>query len=161
MSIELDVSTTNRQIARVLKDKFNRLTIITNSLPIMNELIDMPNYTLIMIGGIIRNAEQSIIGDLAEEFASRFHADLFFMSMSGVTIEDGITDYGIGEIQVKKIMQANAKHTIALADSSKFDHVSLIKICACSQVDRFVTDSKIDRELVELYKRSGIEIVFE
>lgn len=161
MSIALDVSTTNTQIARVLKDKFQRLTIITNSLPIMNELIAMPNYTLIMIGGMIRNSEQSIIGDLAEEFASRFHADLFFMSMSGVTIDEGITDYGIGEIQVKKIMQANAKQTIALADSSKFDHVSLIKVCSCSQVDRFVTDSKIDRELVERYKRNGIEIVCE
>jgi DeoR family fructose operon transcriptional repressor len=161
MSISLDVSTTNLQISKALKTKFERLTIITNSLPIINELIVMPGYTLILIGGIIRQEEQSIIGDLAEEFVSRFHADLFFMSMSGVTLEEGITDYGIGEVQIKKIMKANAKRTIALADSSKFDHVSLIKLCGCTEVERYVTDSKINRDLVEKYKKHGIEIVYE
>lgn len=161
MSIALDVSTTNTQIAKALKTKFDKLTIITNSLPIINELMDMPGYTLVMIGGVIRQEEQSIIGDLAEEFASRFHADLFFMSMSGVTLEEGITDNAIGEVQVKKIMQAKAKRTIALADSSKFDQVSLLKVCSCGEVERFVTDSKIDLDLVAKYKRSGIEIVYE
>ncbi|MEV5029423.1 DeoR/GlpR transcriptional regulator [Paenibacillus sp. LPE1-1-1.1] len=161
MSIALDVSTTNTLIAKALKTKFDKLTIITNSLPIVNELIDMPGYTLVMIGGVIRQEEQSIIGDLAEEFASRFHADLFFMSMSGVTLEEGITDNAIGEVQVKKIMQAKAKRTIALADSSKFDQVSLLKVCGCAEVERFVTDSKIDRDVVARYKQSGIEIVYE
>ncbi|MGO4548150.1 DeoR/GlpR family DNA-binding transcription regulator [Paenibacillus sp. 2TAB23] len=161
MSIALDVSTTNTQIAKALKAKFEKLTIITNSLPIVNELIDMPGYTLVMIGGVIRQEEQSIIGDLAEEFASRFHADLFFMSMSGVTLEDGITDNAIGEVQVKKIMQAKAKRTIALADSSKFDQVSLLKVCGCGEVERFVTDSKIDPNIVAKYKQSGIEIVYD
>ncbi|QTD40996.1 DeoR/GlpR family DNA-binding transcription regulator [Sporosarcina sp. Te-1] len=161
MSIALDVSTTNLQIVKALKTKFNRLTIITNSLPIINELINMPDYTLIMIGGIIRQAEQSIIGDLAEEFTSRFHADLFFMSLSGVTLEEGITDNAIGEIQVKKIMHANAKRTIALTDSSKFEQLSLLKVCNCKEVECFVTDSKISRNIVEKYRAQGIEIVFQ
>lgn len=83
------------------------------------------------------------------------------MSMSGVTLDEGITDNAIGEVQVKKIMQANAKSTIALADSSKFDQVSLLKVCGCADVERFVTDSKIGLDLVDKYKRSGIEIVYE
>nr|WP_274364992.1 MULTISPECIES: DeoR/GlpR family DNA-binding transcription regulator [unclassified Paenibacillus] len=160
MSVALDASTTNTQIAKELKMKFERLTVITNSLPIVNEFISMPGYTLIMTGGVIRQEEQSIIGDLAEEFASRFHADLFFMSMSGVTLEAGITDNAIGEVQVKKIMHANAKRSIALADSSKFGQNSLIKVCGVTEVERFVTDSKIDRELVEQFGKSGVEIVY-
>lgn len=161
MSIALDPSTTNTQIAKALKNKFDCLTVITNSLPIINELISMPRYTLIMSGGVIRQDEQSIIGDLAEEFTSRFHADLFFMSMSGVTLEAGITDNAIAEVQVKKIMHANAKRSIALADSSKFGQNSLIKVCGVTEVERFVTDSKIDRDIVEKFNESGIEIVYE
>lgn len=161
MSIALDVSTTNTEFAKLLKRKFERLTVITNSLPIATLLVDMPHYTIVLIGGVIRNEEQSLIGDLAEQFAARFHPDLFFMSMSGVTLSDGITDYGIGEIQVKKILLNNAKRTIALADSSKFDCVSLTKICGAAEVERFVTDSGIDRGLVERYGRHGIEIVCE
>lgn len=161
MSIALDPSTTNTQIAKALKAKFDRLTVITNSLPIVNELISMPGYTVIMTGGVIRHEEQSIIGDLAEEFSSRFHADLFFMSMSGVTLEAGITDYGVGEIQVKKIMLANAKRCIALADSSKFGQNSFIKVCGAAEVERFVTDSKINRDIVEQFRKNGIEIVYK
>ncbi|MNI01696.1 Glucitol operon repressor [compost metagenome] len=160
-SIALDASTTNRQFAKVLKTKFERLTIITNSLAIANELVDMPRYTIILTGGVIRNEEQSIIGNFAEEFVARFHADLFFMSMSGVTLTDGITDYGLGEIQVKQIMLKNAKRTIALADSSKFETVSLFKVCGYTDIERFVTDSNISREIVEKYKEHGIEITFE
>ncbi|PYI53603.1 DeoR/GlpR family DNA-binding transcription regulator [Paenibacillus flagellatus] len=160
-SIAMDVSTTNTEFAKLLKTKFERLTVITNSLPIANVLVDMPHYTIVLIGGVIRNAEQSVIGDLAEQFAARFHPDLFFMSMSGVTIAEGITDFGIGEIQVKKTMLRNAKRTIALADSSKFDCVSLTKICGAGEVERFVTDPGIDRAIVERYARHGIEIVFE
>lgn len=160
-SIALDVSTTNTEFAHLLKSKFEKLTVITNSLPIANCLVSMPHYTIVLIGGVMHNAEQSIIGDLAEQFAARFHPDVFFMSMSGVTLAEGITDYGLGEIQVKKTMLKSAKRTIALADSSKFDCVSLTKICGCRDVERFVTDSGIDREIVERYKRSGVEIVYE
>ncbi|KOR90701.1 DeoR faimly transcriptional regulator [Paenibacillus solani] len=161
MSIALDPSTTNTQIAKALKAKFDRLTVITNSLSIVNELVSMPGYTVIMTGGVIRHEEQSIIGDLAEEFSSRFHADLFFMSMSRVTLEAGITDYGVGEIQVKKIMLSNVKRCIALADSSKFGQNSFIKVCGAAEVERFVTDSKIDRDIVEQFRKNGIEIVYK
>jgi len=161
MSVALDASTTNTMIARALKEKFERLTILTNSLPIVQELMAVPNYTLILIGGVIRQQEQSVVGDLAETFAAQFHADLFLMSLSGVTVSEGVTDNAVGEVQVKKIMHANAKRTIALGDSSKFGQVSLLKVCACSEVERFVTDSKIDRKIVEEYERGGIEIVFE
>lgn len=161
MSIALDASTTNLVLAKVLKTKFKRLTVLTNSLSIVQELISVPEYTLVLIGGVIRQQEQSVVGDLAEEFASRFHADLFFMSLSGVTLAEGITDNGMGEVQVKKIMFANAKRTIALGDSSKFGQLSLIKVCACSEVERFVTDSRIDRELAEQFRQSGLELVYE
>ncbi|WP_152397204.1 DeoR/GlpR family DNA-binding transcription regulator [Paenibacillus guangzhouensis] len=160
-SIALDVSTTNNHFAQVLKRKFDRLTIITNSLPIAHDLMSKPNYTIILIGGVIRNSEQGTIGDLAQEFASRFHADLFFMSMSGVTLTEGITDYGIAEIQIKKIMHQNAKRTFALADSSKFDAVSLIKVCGATEVERFITDSHVSEEIVQKYKEHGIEITYQ
>jgi DeoR family transcriptional regulator of aga operon/DeoR family glycerol-3-phosphate regulon repressor len=39
--------------------------------------------------------------------------------------------------------------------------VSLIKVCGCADVERFVTDSGIDRAIVDSYRRSGVEIVFE
>jgi len=160
-SIALDVSTTNTEFAKALKRKFERLTIITNSLPIANELVEMPHYTIILTGGVVRNEERGVIGEWAESFVSQFHADLFFMSVSGISLEEGITDFGIGELQVKKLMHKNAGRTIALADSSKFDVVSLLKVCPIAEIERIVTDALIDTEIVEKYKQHGIEVVYE
>ncbi|WP_246131972.1 DeoR family transcriptional regulator [Paenibacillus hemerocallicola] len=56
--------------------------MIRRDLEFASMLSPMPHYTVVLIGGVIRNAEHSIIGDLAEQFAERFHPDLFFMSMT-------------------------------------------------------------------------------
>ncbi|RAV06323.1 DeoR/GlpR family DNA-binding transcription regulator [Paenibacillus sp. YN15] len=159
MSIAMDASTTNHQLARLLKGQVSRLTVITNSLAIAQELTDMPGYRIILPGGVLHNEEQSIIGELAEQFTAMFHADLFFMSISGATLEEGITDYGIGEVQVKKVMLKNAKRAIALADSSKLGAVSLLKVCGADEVECLITDSGVDPEFVEAFRQRGIEVI--
>jgi DeoR family transcriptional regulator, fructose operon transcriptional repressor len=159
MSIALDASTTNHHLARLLKNQISRLTVITNSLAIAQELTDMPGYRIILPGGVLHNEEQSMIGELAEQFTAMFHADLFFMSISGATLEEGITDYGIGEVQVKKVMLKNAKRTIALADSSKLGAVSLLRVCGADEVECLITDSSVDPEYVEAFRQKGIEVI--
>ncbi|MDI4645790.1 DeoR/GlpR family DNA-binding transcription regulator [Cohnella hashimotonis] len=159
-SLILDVSTTNSEFAKVLCERFERLTIMTNSFPIANLLMNKPSFTIIFVGGVVRNSEQSVVGDFAEAFVGQFHADTFFMSTSGISLSEGMTDYGIGEIQLKAKMLQRSKKVIALADSSKFEVVSLYPVCALSDIDKIVTDSKVSPEIVRLYKEEGIEIVY-
>ncbi|MCP8615839.1 DeoR/GlpR family DNA-binding transcription regulator [Salirhabdus salicampi] len=158
-SIAIDVSTTNTEFAKALKTRFTQLTVLTNSMEITKELSDMPDYTILFAGGIVRNQELCTIGDLAEQFVSNFHIDTFFMSMSGISLNKGFTDYGIGEIQVKKKMLENAQQGIVLADSSKFDVVSLVKVCDFHQVSRIITDSKLNEPILEKYKDNGVEVI--
>src|SRR5699024_7760748 len=61
-SIAMDVSTTNTELAKALKRKFSRLTILTNSMTIAQELAEMPYYTIIFAGGILRNQELCTVG---------------------------------------------------------------------------------------------------
>ncbi|WP_299093665.1 DeoR/GlpR family DNA-binding transcription regulator [uncultured Metabacillus sp.] len=158
-SIAMDVSTTNTEIAKAFKKKFERLTILTNSLPIANELAEMPNYTIILPGGVLRNQELCLVGDMAEKFISQFFIDTFFMSMSGVSLTQGLTDYGIGEIQLKSQMLKQAQKAIVVADSSKFDVVSLMKVCDIDQVDSIITDSNLSEKIRDKYINNGIQII--
>jgi DeoR family fructose operon transcriptional repressor len=158
-SLFLDVSTTNTEFAKVLMKKFERLTILTNSFPISSLLMNKSGFTIIFVGGVVRNAEQCVVGDIAEHFISQFHADTFFMSTSGISLTAGLTDYGIGEIQLKKKMLERSNKVIVLADSSKFNAVSLSSICGLSDVERIVTDTKIDPEVLQTYRHHGIEVI--
>lgn len=157
-SIALDVSTTNTIFARELKRNFQRLTVLTNSLPILEELIEMPNYTLIFVGGVVRNQEKCTVGDFAESFVAQFHMDTFFMSASGISLKEGITDYGIGETQVKKKMLECAGKTIVLADSSKFEQISLLSVCRLNAIAGIVTDSGLDPGIRQAYQQEGVII---
>lgn len=158
-SIALDVSTTNTEFAKALKGKFQRLTILTNSLVIANELAEMPHYTIILPGGVIRNEELCMVGHLAEDFFKGFSIDLFFMSISGISLIEGLTDYGMGEYQVKMKMLESSRNCIVLADSSKFDVSSLLRVCHFDRVDRIITDSKLSDKVRQKYTNEGIEIV--
>ncbi len=160
-SLFLDVSTTNTEFAKGLMTRFDRLTILTNSFQIASLLMAKPQFTIVFIGGVVRNSERCVVGDFAEAFVSQFHADLFFMSVSGISLKEGLTDYGISEIQLKKKMLERAQKVIVLADSSKFNAVSLTPVCGLDKVDRIVTDSGVDRAVLERYKEAGIIIDFQ
>jgi DeoR family transcriptional regulator, fructose operon transcriptional repressor len=158
-SIAIDVSTTNLEVIKVIKRQFQRLTILTNSLSILNELVDMPGYNLITPGGILRREENSFTGEMAEENISKFHVDTAFISVSGISLREGLTDYGFGEISVKKKMMKIAQENIVLADSSKFDVVSLLNVCGFDDVNMIITDSNLKDSILEKYLRNGIEII--
>ncbi|MFJ5717822.1 DeoR/GlpR family DNA-binding transcription regulator [Neobacillus sp. NPDC093127] len=158
-SIALDVSTTNTEFAKELKSRFQRLTILTNSLIIANELSEMPHYTILLPGGVLRNEELCLVGSMAEEFFEGFHIDTFFMSISGISLTEGLTDYGLGEYQVKKKMLENSQSCIVLADSSKFDVASLLKVCHFEKIERIISDSKLSEKIRQKYNKEGIDIV--
>lgn len=160
-SIAMDVSTTNTEVARVLKKKFNQLTIITNSLLIATELAEKPKYTIILAGGVVRNQELCVVGNMAENFISQFNIDIFFMSASGVSLSSGITDYGIGEVNMKKQMLKNAQKTFVVADSSKFNNVSLLKVCDLHRVDALLTDSSLHYQIKDKFLESNVMVVTE
>ena len=160
-SIAMDASTTNFEVVKVLKQKFKKLTILTNSISIINEVADMDNYTVIIPGGILRNVEMSLVGDMAEENLSNFHVDTAFISMSGISLREGLTDYGFGEVSLKKKMMKIAQETIVLANSSKFDVVSLLKVCNFNDINMIITDSGLKENILEKYRKSGIDLVIK
>ena len=48
-----------------------------------------------------------------------------------------------------------------LADSSKIDTVSLIKVEDIHEINLIITDSKLDSKILNKYVKNGIEIVNE
>ncbi|MFC0273339.1 DeoR/GlpR family DNA-binding transcription regulator [Metabacillus herbersteinensis] len=160
-SIALDVSTTNTELAKVIKQKFERLTILTNSLPIALELAEKPHFTIILVGGMLRNQELCVVGELAESFVSQFHIDTLFLSMSGISLTAGLTDYGVGEVQLKKKLLLMASKCYVVADSSKFDGKSLLKVCDFVDVKGIITDSRLDLTVKKKYNTNGISIIDE
>lgn len=158
-SIAMDTSTTNLEIAKMLKKNFHRLTIITNAVDIALELRDKEHFNTILTGGVLRGDEMCLLGGLAEEFLEKFHIDKVFASISGISVSNGFTDYGLGEYHVKIKMIERAREVIVVADSSKFDVISLLKVGDLDMCDLIITDSKINAKVLQKYQEKGVKII--
>lgn len=158
-TIALNSSTTSIEIARLIKDKFSSLTVVTNSLRIAEELADRKGINLILAGGIYNKNEFAFLGEITERFLNEFIVDKAFVSVGGISLKRGITDFLIDEVIVERKMIKIAEEAIILADSSKIGSNSLIKVCDTEEVDFIITDSKFKDEDKEIYLQNGIKII--
>jgi DeoR/GlpR family transcriptional regulator of sugar metabolism len=161
-SIVLDVGTTTLEIARALQGKHN-LTIITASLPIANEIISNLSLTsdvrLILTGGIVRSGELSMVGPIASQTYSGFHADKAFIGIGGISFESGLTEYNIEDAMVKKPFIQNAHRRIVVAESSKIGRTTFTSVAPLSMIDILITDSNVSEDSKRLLSELGIEVL--
>jgi len=52
-----------------------------------------------------------------------------------------------------------AQEIIVVAQSSKFDMVSLLKVCDLNEINIIITDSGLKESILEKYTRNGIEVM--
>ncbi len=139
--------------------KFESLTIITNSLPIVSELINFPAIKLILIGGEVINERKAIYGLFADRNISQFHAKKAFIGADGVSLEGGLTSYDENEASVTSKMAGNSEKVFLLCDSSKIEKDSFVRFAPLSAVDVVITDSEISDHYLAKYLENNINII--
>lgn len=118
------------------------LTILTNSLPIADRMMQHASRpTVYLSGGLLRPESGTLVGREALTFFSRRHASKLLMSATGFDADAGVTDPNPQEIEVKQAMAASAQEIILLADSSKFGVVSLMQSLPLRRLDKLITDA--------------------
>ena len=118
--IILDAGTTTLQVANNLTCK-NQLTVITNNIPVANELAQCSNIVIILLGGIVKHNECCTVGNMVSQSLSLLSADKYFLSATHFSLRMGAMETDMAETEVKQAMLRSASQTILLADSTKFD----------------------------------------
>lgn len=157
--IILDPSTTTVAIVNALKDK-KRLTLVTNSIEVLVEVVDVPGWNVISTGGSIWENYLVLVGPKAVESIHTFNADKVIMSCKGLDMEKGITDSNEMFSQVKKAMLRSAKCRILAVDHTKFERVAFSQICEIRDIDMVVTDIRPSHAWMEFFKEKGIECLY-
>src|SRR5680860_334533 len=115
--------------------KRESLTVITNSLPIVSELINFDNIKLIVIGGEVLNERKAAYGRSAELSISHYHANKAFIGSDGISLSKGLTSYDENESLITLKMAENADEVFLLCDSTKIEKNSFISFAPVSIVD--------------------------
>ena len=156
--ILIDSGPISRFLAQMLLDKKD-LTVITNAMPVFEILRGSSEITLILTGGVHRQASQTLVGPTAENALKELRADKLFLSAAGVSQGFGLSHTHVSEVTMKQAMLRAARQIILLADHTNFGQESVVQIAPLNVVDKIITDDALSASMRLELNKLGIEIV--
>ncbi|MFV0674954.1 DeoR/GlpR family DNA-binding transcription regulator [Variovorax sp. tm] len=119
----IDGGTTAVQLARHLPANL-QATVVTHSPSVAVELASHAGIEVVLIGGRLFRHSMVAVGSAAMAAISRIHADTFFMGVTGVHAEAGLTTGDLEEAEIKRALMASAAETVVMASSEKIGAAS-------------------------------------
>lgn len=153
----LDSGTTVLELAKLFDDSLP-FTAVTCDLMIAMEIARRPVIDLIMLGGVLRKNYYSCYGYFAEEMLKSINANKAFVTVDSVDINQGLMNYSSDDIALKKLIVDSCGEVILLADHSKFDVKSFLRICGISRVGRIITGKEIRPAHLKRLREMGVEV---
>ena len=156
-TIFLGSGTTVLEVAKNLHGK-KGITVITNSLLVVNELAQDDEIDTVVIGGVLRHSELSMIGHIAEQALRELRANKVFMGIRAIDLENGLTNDYLPETLTDRAILNIGAQTIILADHTKCGVVSTAYLAPLSAIDVLITDDKTDSHFIDALGILDIEV---
>jgi len=156
-TVFLGSGTTVLEVARALR-VINGLTVITNSLPVLNTLVDC-ECTVVCLGGMLRPSELSFIGHITEQALAEVRADKVFIGTRAISLEDGLTNEYLPETLTDRAILRAGREVIVVADHTKLGRAATVLLAPLDRVGTIVTNKDAPAEFVEALREHNIQIV--
>jgi DeoR/GlpR family transcriptional regulator of sugar metabolism len=156
-AIFVDDSTTVLQLVPHLTAR-TPITVITNSIAMMNELKGARDLALLGLGGQYYNWCNAFLGAATTTEIRRLRADRAFLSFSAIT--DGMVFHQSSEmVEVKRAMFESAAMRILLADHTKFQRRALHSMTALEHFDVVIVDDGTPHAELERMRARGVRVI--
>jgi DeoR/GlpR family transcriptional regulator of sugar metabolism len=158
-TIFVDHSTSSLALARQLeRHPPKALTLVTNSPAIAYELHESTIH-LVVTPGEVDQVMRLISGGWTEDFLSRLHFQVAFISAAGLSLERGLTTTRQSLAGTLRAARAVSQRTVALMDSTKVGRDSLLRIFTAQEPDEIITDDGVTPAVVAEYNGAGVKLV--
>jgi DeoR/GlpR family transcriptional regulator of sugar metabolism len=154
----LDGGTTTRELARSLPQDL-RATVVTHSPTIAVELVEHPSVEVILIGGRLFKHSVVAVGAAAVEAIRQIHADTYFMGVTGIHPNVGLTTGDLEEAHIKRALSAAAADTYVLVSSEKLNAASPYVIAPVTEASGILVEKKTPLDATEPYERLGLAVI--
>lgn len=158
-TLMVDESSTALFAVRAMR-QLKELTVITNSLNILQEVSGQDSWHVISTGGRLKPDIMALVGPQALRTIAGYHVGYAVLSARGVNTRLGVADSSDDVVQVKRAMMAAADQTVLLADHRKFDRSGLVALGRLEEIDRLITDREPSQEWKKRLEDSRVQLVF-
>lgn len=156
-TIILDGGTSTLMLAKLFPQHL-KLTVVTNSVPIVSQLIEHPGVEVIFTGGRIFKNSRVASGIDTIRMLEKIRAELCFLGICSLHPVTGVTGLDFEEAEVKRAMVRAANKTVALATSDKMGTAEPYKVCEMTDIDTIITDNP-DQPFLQPYVQLGIQVI--
>lgn len=158
MVIIMSGGTTNLILAKLLPKNL-KATVYTYSLPIAMQLTEHPLIETIFIGGKIQRSAMVTTGIDVIQYLSNIRANICFIGVSALSVEQGVTDEGYEVAMIKKAMSNASQKTVFLVTSNKFNSILNHDVCQTANIGTVVTDLTPEDSALKDFKKAGLKFV--
>ena len=155
-TILIDGGTTTIHVAKHLAGK--GVQVVTNSIPIINQLMSVSGIDLVVLGGYLYPRTGVVLGPLTVDALQNLKVRRLIFSVGGIT-EAGLFNQNSLLVETQKQMLDAADEVILATDSSKFGHSELVHLCPLNRVHKLVVDNGLSHEWRATMEKNGIEVV--
>lgn len=153
----LGTGTTVLEVARNLKH-LRHLTVLTNSLPVAQELSDT-SFDIFVLGGKLDCNEMFTMGEIGISALRGFFVDKTIVGAAGITFEYGISHFNNADYTMREEMLRRCNQVIVVAASEKFGHNGLCIRNNLDLVDVIITDDQLSKEYINGLQEREIEVL--
>ena len=157
-TVVLGSGSTVLQTALNLRERRN-LTVISNSLPVLNLMVDRTDITLVSIGGMLLPTELCFIGHIAELALEEVRADKAIIGVRSIDLEQGLTSDYLPEVLTDRALLRTSQETIIVADHSKFGRISKALLVPVEKIQILVTDAETPKDFISGLQERGIRVI--
>jgi len=157
-TILLGSGTTVLEVAKNIREH-KGLTVITNSLPVINTLSGLPEISVIVLGGMLRGSELSFIGHITEQALAEVRAEKVFIGTRAISLDQGLTNDYLQETMTDRAILKAGREVIVVADHSKFGRVAAALLAPIESVHTIVTDEGTQQDFLDAVQERGLRVV--
>ena len=153
----LDGGTTAIQVARHLAPGL-RATLVTHSPAVAVELARHPGIEILVLGGRLFRHSMVNVGAGVIDAAARLRADLFFLGVTGVHPDAGLSTGDAEEAAVKRALHERAAETVVLASPEKLMAASPFVVAPLSAASLLAVARGTPARVVRALRAGGVKV---
>jgi DeoR/GlpR family transcriptional regulator of sugar metabolism len=150
--------TTIIELARALPPHLHA-TFISGSIPAIFEYMNHPNIDVIVIGDKISKNSKITVGLEAISRIRQIRADLCFLGINAINLENGVSDNDWDVVQIKKAMIESSKKLVCLTIAEKINSQQPIQVTELGKIDTLITELSPEEEFLKPYAKAGLNVL--
>lgn len=152
-------TTVARTIGAIPRGERSGMTIVTNSLAVVEETSEWDNPHVVSLGGLYLPEYAAFVGPQTVGALQHLRGDVAVLGCDGLTAEGGMTIAHQLIAEVGTTMAEHARRIIAVTDSRKIGRLGFAPFLPISAVQTLITDRDADAAELEAIRARGVEVV--